>query len=172
MTRQTQKLLYHLLPVAFWLLAIGGIVLWHWFYLQTPITNHKSQITNYIPALLALVSALIIRHIPRHQTAEEPAFQASVLLGVAAYFLPSVLVLLLPMWVYLLYRHLYSWRVFFASLIGVALVAIWVMVLSYLRPESFQLSTFNFQLSRWIPTGTCLLAYIGSTIVRQTLRER
>ena len=171
MKRQTQKLLYHLLPVAFWLLAIGGIVLWHLFYLQSPISNFQSSISNYAPALLVLISALIIRHIPRHRTAEEPAFQAAVLLGVAAYFLPSVLVMLLPMWVYLIYRHLYSWRVFFASLIGIALVAIWVMVLSQFSILNSQFSIAH-NVCAWFPTGTCLLAYIASTIVRQTLRER
>ena len=159
MKRQTQEILYHLLPIVFWLLAIGGSVL---FYREWQ---------GYVVALLALISAWLIRRIKRHASSEEECFVVGILLGIAAYWLPSVIFLILPVWAYLIYQNLFSLRSFLASLIGFAVVAIWMAVLSF-----FQLSTFNFQLANnlfaWIPTGAVLLAWLGSTIVRQTLRVR
>ena len=159
-----RKLLYHLLPVAFWLLAIGGIVLGE-------IYNLQFTIYNYIPALLVLISTLIIRHISPHTDPIVQCFQVSLLLGLASYWLPSVLFLMIPVWVYLVYRRLFSLRAFSASLIGFACLAVWMVVLSF-----FQLSTFNFQLSTnlfaWIPIGSVLFAYTASTIARQILRVR
>ena len=159
MKRQTQEILYHLLPIVFWLLATGGSVL---FYREWQ---------GYVVALLALISAWLIRRIKRHASSEEECFVVGILLGIAAYWLPSVIFLILPVWAYLIYQNLFSLRSFLASLIGFAVVAIWMAVLSV-----FQLSTFNFQLAHnvraWIPTGAVLLAWLGSTIVRQTLRVR
>ena len=164
MTRSTQKILYHLLPVTAWLLAIGGIVVWE-------IYNVQFTIYNYIPALLAWIAVLIIHIIPRHGDSVEPCFKVGLLLGIAAYWLPSVIILILPIWGVLIYRNLFGMRPFMATLLGLAVVAIWLAVLNF-----FQLSTFNFQLAHnvraWIPTGAILLAWLISTIVRQTLRER
>ena len=122
-------------------------------------------------AILALISMYLITHIKRHASSVEECFEVGVLLSIAAYWLPSVLFLILPVWVYLIYKNLFSFRSFLASLIGCALVAIWVVV-----GNLFQLSTFNFSLSAnlfaWIPAGSFLLAWLGTTIVQQTLRER
>ena len=164
MNHRTQNILYHLLPVVFWLLAAGGIVLWE-------IINHQSSIINYIPALLALNSTALIHRIPRHKSAVEPCFQMALLLGIAAYWLPSVLLLILPLWGYLIYRHLFNLRAFIATLIGLATVAIWVAVGTVLSLFTFHFSLTN-NLFAWIPTGAVLLAWLGSTIARQTLRER
>jgi hypothetical protein len=164
MTRRTQNILYHLLPVVFWLLAAGGITIWEIFNLQ-------SSIFNYIPAFLAWLSVVIIRHIPRHTSAVEPCFQTAILLGIAAYWLPSVLFVILPIWGYLIYRRLLDLRALLATFIGLATVAIWIAV-----GNVFQISNFKFQIAAnlfaWIPTGVVLLAWLGSTIARQTLRER
>ena len=159
MKRQTQEILYHLLPIVFWLLAIGGSVL---FYREWQ---------GYVVALMALVSVGIIARIKRHASSVEECFGVALLLGIAAYWLPSVVFLILPVWAYLIYQNIFSFRSFLASLIGFAVVAIWGAVLSF-----FQLSTFNFQLAHnvraWLPTGAFLLAWLGTTIVRQTLRVR
>ena len=164
MKRQTQEILYHLLPVVFWLLAAGGMVLWEMY-------NVQFTMYNYIPGIVCLISALLLTHIKRHVNAVVPSFQVAVLLGIAAYWLPSVLFLILPVWIYLVYRHLFDLRTFTAMLIGFALVAIWIAVGSI-----FQIVDFKFQISAnlfvWIPTGIILLAWLGSTIVRQTLRVR
>jgi len=164
MKRQTQEILYHLLPVVFWLLAAGGIVIWE-------IYNVQFTMYNYIPGILCLISALLLTHIKRHENAVVPSFQVAVLLGIAAYWLPSVLFLILPVWIYLGYRHLLDLRAFTAMLIGFALVAIWIAVGNIFSIFNFQFSITN-NLFVWIPTGIILLAWLGSTIVRQTLRVR
>lgn len=164
MTRSTQKILYHLLPVTAWLLAIGGIILWE-------IYNVQFTIYNYIPALLAWIAVLIIHIIPRHGDSVEPCFKVGLLLGIAAYWLPSVVFLMIPAWGYLIYRNLFGMRPFLASIIGLATVAIWVAVGNKFSIFNLQFSIAN-NLFAWIPTGAILLAWLISTIVRQTLRER
>lgn len=165
MTRSTQKILYHLLPVTAWLLAIGGIVVW------AILSTFNFQFSTYVPALLAWIAVLIIHIIPRHGDSVEPCFKVGLLLGIAAYWLPSVIILILPIWGVLIYRNLFGMRALLATLLGLTVVAIWLAVLNF-----FPLSTFNFQLAHnvraWIPTGAILLAWLISTIVRQTLRER
>ena len=164
MKRQTQEILYHLLPVVFWLLAAGGMVLWEMY-------NVQFTMYNYIPGIVCLISALLLTHIKRHENAVVPSFQVAVLLGIAAYWLPSVLFLILPVWIYLVYRHLFDLRTFTAMLIGFALVAIWIAVGNIFSIFNFQFSITN-NLFVWIPTGIILLAWLGTTIVRQTLRVR
>ena len=164
MRRQTQTILFHLLPAVFWLLAIGGSVV--------PVFFLPDYAWGFIPAVLALLSVFLIGRIKRHTSSVEQCFQMAVLLGIAAYWLPTVVFLIVPIWGYLVYQNLFTMRSFLATLLGVATVAAWFAVLSFLLPETFHLSPFTFHLYRWIPTGAFLIAYIASTIVRQTLRVR
>ena len=164
MNRTTQNRLYHLLPVAAWLLAIGGMAIFAIYHL--PFT-----IYDYVPAVLVLTGAILLRRIPRHGDSVEPCFVVALLLGVAAYWLPSVVFLMIPAWGYLIYRNLFGMRPFLASIIGLATVAIWVAVGNFLSLFTFHFSIAN-NLFVWIPTGAVLFAWLTSTIVRQTLRER
>ena len=176
MTRNTQTILYYLLPVAFWLLAIGGALLPVLLpNSQISILNSQYPILHYfLPSILVLFAVLRLTHIHRHASAVEPAFQVAVFLAIASYWLPTVLFLLLPAWIYLAYRNLMEWRAVWATLIGLALVAVWVAVFVFLgiieMPSLEGRAGVGF-LS-WIPTGAFLIAYIASTIVRQNLRER
>ncbi|MBQ6723738.1 MAG: hypothetical protein IJQ84_04395 [Paludibacteraceae bacterium] len=165
MKRSTQTLLYHLLPIVFWLLAIGGIVLWE------ILSTFNLQLSTYIPAVLVLLSMLIIRHIPRHTDSTTQCFQVALLLGLASYWAPSVLFLMIPIWGYLIYQRLFSLRAFSASLIGFACMAVWIVVLNQLHITHYTLHIVN-NLFAWIPTGSVLFAYIASTIARQILRVR
>ena len=122
-------------------------------------------------AILALICMYLITHIKRHASSVEECFEVGVLLSIAAYWLPSVLFLILPVWVYLIYKNLFSFRSFLASLIGCAMIAIWIVVGNYLSLFTFQFS-LSANLFAWIPAGSFLLAWLGTTIVQQTLRER
>ena len=122
-------------------------------------------------AILALISMYLITHIKRHASSVEECFEVGVLLSIAAYWLPSVLFLILPVWVYLIYKNLFSFRSFLASLIGCALVAIWIVVGNIFSIFNLQFSIAN-NLFAWLPAGSFLLAWLGTTIVQQTLRER
>lgn len=164
MKRRTQTLLYHLLPVVYWLLAISGIAIWEVF-------NVEFSLLNYLPALLALLSGMIIRRIRRHESSVEQCLEVGILIGIAACWMPSVIFLILPVWGYLIYKNLFGMRSFCATLIGLAVVAIWAAVLSF-----FQILTFNFLLSAnlfaWVQTGAIVTAWLASTITRQILRVR
>ena len=164
MKRQTQTLLYHLLPVVFWLLAAGGIVLWE-------ISNIQFTIFHYLPAVAALLSGMIIRHIRRHESSVEQCFWVGILMGIAACWMPSVVFLILPVWGYLIYKNLFGMQPFCATLIGLAVVAIWTAIGNY-----FSLFTLHFSLANnvcfWVPTAAILIAWLASTIVRQILRVR
>ena len=169
MRRQTQNTLYHLLPVAFWLLATGVVVVWELFF------NPQFSIFHYVPSVLVWAALALLHRIGRHTNSVEQCFQIALLLGVAAYWLPSAVFLILPAWGYLIYRNLFSLRAFFASLIGLAFVAVWVWVLSlFALPSSILPLPFSISnnLSAWLPTGAVLFAWIASTIARQTLRVR
>lgn len=174
MTRQTQTILYYLLPVAFWLLAIGGAIL-PVFLLPSFQGGEGGRLLPYLlPSVLVLLAALRLTHIHRHGSAVEPAFQVAVLLGIASYWLPTVLLLLFPAWIYLAYRHLMETRALLASLIGLALVAIWIALFAYtgiIKTPPFT-EGIGVGFLAWIPTGAFLVAYIASTIVRQNLRVR
>lgn len=166
MKRRTQTILYHLLPPVFWLLAIGGTflpVIW--------VTLPEGYWWGYLSAVLMLIGIFIIRRIRRHTSSVEPCFQVAVLLGIAAYWLPSIVFLMIPALGYLYYKNLYEFRSLLASLIGFACVVIWAVIGNF-----FSLFTFHFSLSynllAWIPVGAVLLAWVGTTIVQQTLRER
>ena len=161
-------MLYHLLPVAFWLLALGGIVVWE------ILTNHQLPITNYIPALLALLSAAIIRRIPRHTESVEQCFIVALLLGVAAYWLPTVTGLIVLIWFYLIYQNIFSFRSFLSSLLGFACVAVWFAVLHRFFPvihTPISLS-LSYNLNLWFPTASILLAWFLTVLVRKHLRVR
>ena len=170
MKRSTQNILYHTLPIVFWLLA-GVVCALPWLLNHLSIINFQFSTFNYLPAFMAWIGVMIVHHIPRHGNAVEPCFRMALLLGIAAYWLPSVLFLILPIWGYLFYRNLFNLRVLCATLIGIATIAIWVVVLYQLSIVNYQFSILS-NLSAWLPTGAVLVAWLGSTIVRQTLRVR
>ena len=81
-------------------------------------------------------------------------------------------------WGYLIYRNLFSFKSFMASLIGLATVGIWLFVLYQLPITNHQLPITNYQspitnnLSAWIPLGAVLLAWLASAVTRHILQER
>lgn len=175
MKRATQNMLYHLLPVVFWLLAAGGTL--------TPVvlnlsTYHYPLSANYywgfMVAAIVLACIFIIRRIQRHTSSVTECFVVSLLLGIASYWLPTVVFLILPIWGDLIYRNLFDARAFSASFIGFCLVAVWAAVFIFMgwiaNPWAQFFATENAR--GWIPTGAIVLAWLASTIVRQTLRVR
>lgn len=167
MKRRTQTILYHLLPVVFWLLAIGGAIV----PLVIPITNNLSPITYFIPVLPVLCGLFLLTGLKRHASSVEACFLTAVLLGIGAYWLPTIIFLILPACLYLHVRNLLELRSVTAFLLGYALVAIWMAVLVFLSIFNFQFS-FTENAYGWIPIGAVLLAWTASTIARRNLRVR
>jgi len=168
MKRHTQEILYHLLPADYWLLAIGGVVVWDIF---SPYPFHLSR---YIPAVLALLSVWLISRIRKHSSSEEECFEVAVILGYASYWLPSVLFLIVPIWGYLIYQNLFSLRSFAATLVGLALVAVWAAVFIWLDWIANPWVAFFAEenVLGWIPTGAMLIAWLATVITHNILRIR
>ena len=98
----------------------------------------------------------------------------AIVLGIASYWLPTVLFLTLVFWGYLIYRNLFSMRSFLATLTGYAAVAIWAAVFIVMGWISNPWAAFFAKENAlgWIPLGAILLAWLFSTIARQILRVR
>lgn len=170
MKRTTQNILYHTLPIVFWLLAGAVCFFWYVFF---------PSLLSFIPSVATLIVLLVLTSIKRRASSVEECLWTGILLGVASYWLPTVLFLLIPAWIYLYYRRLLDMRSFLASLIGVAIVAIWVAVLlvNPLSPEPVIANPWaQFfapeSLWCWIPVGAVLLAYIASSVARNILKVR
>lgn len=173
--RQTQTLLYHLLPVVFWLLAIGGCVLTY-FLLPSLLGEDGSRpfLYGFLVAAIVLIVIGFIGRIKRHSSSVEECFLMALLLGIASYWLPTVVFLTIPMWAYLIYQNLFNGRSFLATLIGYALVAVWAAVFIFVgwiaNPWAHFFASEN--ALGWIPLGAILVAWLASTIARQILRVR
>ena len=169
MRRQTQVILYHLLPAIFWLLAVVGTTL-PLLWISVP----ENYLWGFLVVSLVLSCILILGHILRQTSTVEQCFQVAVLLGIASYWLPTVLFLILPMMMFLYYRHLFDRHSFLAVLIGFGLVAIWAAVFILLGWIANPWANFWVKENAWgwIPTGAVLLAWLASTIVRRNLRVR
>ncbi len=175
MKRHTQVILYHLLPALFWALAIGGS-LTTYFILPSLQGGDGGRLFlfGYLVTALVLFVILIIGRIKRHSSSIEQCFQMAILLGVASYWLPTVLFLTVAFWAYLIYKNLFSFRSLVATLIGFVLVAIWAAIFVYVGWIANPWADF-FAIENawgWIPTGAILLAWLASTIARQNLRVR
>lgn len=175
MKRATQNRLYHLLPIAFWLLAAGGAAVPAIIsYSSQPFIISSNYLWGFLVAVIALLCVWIISRIERHTSSVEQCFQVAVLLGIASYWLPTVLFLLLPIGGYLVYQNLFNLRSFMAALTGVTLVAIWAAAAVYMGWISNSWAAF-FDANNawgWVPTGAALIAYIASSTARQILRVR
>ena len=173
MKRSTQTLLYHLLPAVFWLLAIGGTLvpaLLSFTFRLSPFTYYS----GYWVAAIVLIVILFIGRIKRHASSVEECFLMAIFFGIASYWLPTVVFLTIPVWAYLIYQNLFSGRSFLATFLGYAVVAIWAAVFIFFGWIANPWAHF-FAIENalgWIPSGAVLLAWLGSTIVRQTLRVR
>ena len=182
MKRSTQTLLYLLLPVVFWLLAIGGsLVPLLLSTFNSPYGVSKSEelsIVNYyagfLVAAIVLLCIFIISRIRRHTDSVEECFLVAVLLGIASYWLPTVVFLTLPIIIWLYYHHLFELRGMVAVLIGYAFVAIWAAVFIWLGwiENTWEHFFDPDYLWAWIPAGSLLLAWLASAITRRTLRVR
>ena len=171
MTRQTQTILYHLLPVVFWLLAIGGSISAVFLIPSLQGGGGSSLFGYFLPALLVLLCVVIISRIRRRSSSVEQCFWVAILLGVASYWLPSVLFMVLPIWIYLIYKNQFGMQSFVASLLGIAFVAVWMAVLCQFSILNYQFSILKGLLA-WIPVGAFIIAWFASTIARQNLRVR
>jgi hypothetical protein len=173
MKRRTQLALYHLLPVVFWLLAIGGCVL---PFIFSPVLSQAGWKNLYllIPALVVMLCMTIIGRLRLHDSSVEQCFITAIMLGVASFWLPTLLFFIIPVWIYLTYRNLFSMQSFTASLLGYALVAVWAAIFIWLGWISNPWADFFAKENAygWIPVSAFIIARFAATTARQNLRVR
>lgn len=165
--------------MVFWLLAIGGSLL-PMLPLTGPLYPWQDYAGGYLVALDALVVIFIMARIPKHSSSEKECFLMGLLLGIAACWMPLIVLLTIPVWGWLIYRNLFTLRSFLATLIGYATVAVWLFAI-YLSPFSVASPLINSPFGAAslfinspfaIPVLSFLLAWLLSSIARRLLRER
>ena len=177
MNRHKVTILSRVLPIVFWTLAVAGSVgipfLLSALEVQSPDFNENYWWGFAVSALVMAVIG-ILKKLDRHEIAIQESFGSALLLGIASYWLPSVLFLTIPIIIYLVYRNHFSFRSLLALIIGFATVAIWATVAIVLGwiPNNWAIFFSSSIAWGWIPLGSILLAWLGSTIVRQSLRVR
>ena len=174
MKRHTQAILYHLLPVVFWLLAIGGALLPVLVWTDLDGMTNQNYWFGFLVAAVVQLCILIISRIKRYTSSVEECFQVALLLGIASYWLPTVVFLIIPIWIYLVAQNLFSFHAFLSTLIGYTLVAIWAALFItqgwILNPWADFFVKEN--AVGWIPTGASIFAWLASAIARHALRSR
>lgn len=177
MNRHDSQILSRVLPIVFWTVAVAGSVgipfLLTSFNLQLSTFN-SSYWWGYAVTGLVLIIIVILQRIDRHMIAIGEAFVSALLLGIASYWLPTVLFLTIPALIYLIVRNHFTFRTLTAILLGYATVTVWAAVAIVMGWISNPWTSFFApeQAWGWIPLGAILLAWLASTIVRQTLRVR
>ena len=164
-------LLRRLLPAIFWLLAIGGSI-------APPFIFHLKLPTNYwwgfVPVVFALLSLVIAKQIDRHAPYVKQMFQIAAILGIASYWLPTILFLIIPFYIYAIWKGTMNFRAFLAILIALMMDALYAAIFIHLGWIGNPWIHF-FEpdyLWGWIPVGAIFIAWLASTIARQILRER
>ncbi len=147
------------------------LLLFHLGWINPAEWTNSNYWWSFAVAALSLLSIIVVHRIPRHTNSIEQCFQVALLLGIASYWLLSVVFLIIPVWLYLNYQNLFSFRAFLATLIGLAVIAVWIVVLNQLSIIYYPLS-MSRNLWFWLPTGAFLVAYIASVKARQILQIR
>jgi hypothetical protein len=145
--------------------------------LQLPTSNFQLP-NNYwwgfAVAALVMSSVWILYRIDRHMSSAAECFHVAVLLGIASYWVPTVVFMTVPFWIFIIYQNAFNVRSVLATLLGYCLVAVYAALGVWLGwiacPWAYFFSVDY--LWGWIPTASLLTAWLASTIVRQSLRER
>ena len=177
MTYSQRILLRRLLPVVFWLLALGGSIgvpfLLETFNLQLPTFN-SNYWWGFLSAGIVILAIIVAGHFDRHEPNVSRLFQIAGLLGIASYWLPTVLFLIVPFIIYAIWKSAMSFKAFLAILIAWATEAVYAVIFIYLGWIHNPWAHFfepDFQWG-WIPVAALSIALLASTIARLLLRER
>lgn len=178
MTYRTRMILYRLLPIVFWLLAISGgvipLVLYYTGVIPLSSVAHRSYLFGIFGAGVTIYLFSLMAHIPRHTSSVNECFKMALLLGMISYGMPTILFLTFPIWIYLIRQNVFSFRAFSSTILGYTILAInaavgvWLGWISNTWANFFAIDC----LWGWIPVGSVIFGYLAATIARQTLRVR
>ena len=164
-------LLRRLLPAIFWLLALDGSIAPAFiFHLNLP----ANYWWGFVPTAFVLLCLVVAKHIDRHEPYVHQIFRIATLLGIASYWLPTILFAILPFYIYATWKGTMNFRAFIAILISLAMDALYSAIFIYLGwIDNPWMHFFEPDYAwGWIPVGAIFIAWLASTIVRQLLRER
>ena len=171
MTYNQRILLHRLLPVVYWLLALGGsIAVPLGFGLVVP----SKYWWGFVPAIFVLMSLAVSKRIDRHEPYVEQMFQIAVFLGVASYWLPTVIVLVVPFTIFGIWKATWNFRAILAIIIALGLVALYAAIFLYFGwIENTWVHAFEPDYAwGWIPLGAIMVAWLATTITRAILKDR
>lgn len=177
MNRRDSQILSRVLPIVFWTLAVVGSVgipfLLRSLDMQPPAFN-ASYWWGFAVASVVLIIFVILQRLDRFAIAIHESFLVALLLGIASYWLPTVLFFVLPVMIFLISHNHFNSRCFTAMLLGFLTVAIWAALFIVLGWLNNPWASFFApeRLWGWIPTGSILLAWLASLIAQKTLRVR
>ena len=106
MNRHKATILSRVLPIVFWTLAVAGSVgipfLLSALEVQSPDFN-ENYWWGFAATALVLTIIVILKKLDRHEIAIQESFGSALLLGIASYWLPTVLFLTIPVILFLIY---------------------------------------------------------------------
>ena len=172
MNRREANMWRTALPIVFWTVGIGGSLV-PAFVLGFTGLNSNYYWGYAVAALLLMVIAIFSR-IKRHDTCEVQCFWLGLTLAVASYWMPTVLFFVLPFWIVLISRNVFTVRAIVATLVGVGFVAIYAAIAVWLGWITNVWASFFSPDYLWagIPVGAILSAWLDSTIAKKTIRVR
>ena len=143
--------------------------------LLAPADGRRALLVGLIPSTLVGLAISILFSVQKHQdSAPEEAFLASLIGGIASWWLPSLLFLLPFQYLFLQYRRAFDGRTFSASLMGLAAVALYAGLAVW--QQWLPLSWYPFfrfsDLWTMVPTLLLLTIVLVLTNVQQDRRGR
>lgn len=170
MTYQVRTILRRALPITFWLLAVAGCIV-------VPLTLFPLPANywwGFLVAVLGLILIADLSHLDRHVSSARQGFDIGLLLGIASYWLPTVVFLTLPCWIFMMTRYSFRHRTLLGTLLGFVVVVIYALIgvacgwIENVWTEFFSPA----RLWGWIPVGAVFLAWLGSYLIREKLKDR
>lgn len=135
-----------------YLLASASLRGWH--------TDWRAQLIVFCLLLVLLVFQMVDRH--RFRSAAEQTFMMTLLLGIASYWLPTLVLLLIPIVLALMYRNTFDGQGLLAILLGLATCVIYIGV-AYLFSwiELPWLNFFDPQINlRWVEVLALVVSFV------------
>ncbi len=157
--------------MVYWAVGIGGSIV--------PVFASDNGVPanylwGYMVAALLQVPEMLVSRIHLHRASEEACFWLGLMSGIASYWMPTVLFMILPFWIYIISRNFFTLRCIVSTMVGVGIVAlyaslaIWQGWLTNVWVDFFALD----RLWGWIPVCVIGLSWGATLLTRHILYIR
>ena len=171
MNRREAYIWRSILPTVFWAVGMGGSLV-PVFLLENGV--HPNYLCGYLVSVLLLIPELMVSRIHRHESSEVACFWIGLTVGISSYWIPTVLFLILPFWISLIVKNVFTLRGLVATAIGVGMVAIYAALAIWLGWLTNTWADFFAveHLWGWIPIGAVTLAWVLSIYIKRVFYVR